>query len=72
MAWDDVYERLGQRIQHLRRERGLTQERLALAAGLNRAYVGYIERAERQASIVTIAKIAQALEVDLHECFRFD
>lgn len=69
---DRVYQQLGRRIQQLRRERGVTQERLALAAGLNRAYVGYIERAERQASILTVAKIAKALDVDLHECFRFD
>lgn len=67
-----VYARLGRRIRHLRRERGVTQERLAIAAGLNRAYVGYIERAERQPSVWTVARIARALDVDLPECFRFD
>jgi len=67
-----VYASLGRRIRQLRRERGLTQERLAIAAGLNRAYVGYIERAERQASVWTVARIARALDVDLPECFRFE
>lgn len=63
--------RLGQRIRELRRERRITQERLALTAGLNRAYVGYIERAERQASIETVEKLAVALGVELYECFRW-
>ncbi len=50
-------------------EKGITQEKLALDAGLNRAYVGYIERGERNPSTDTLAKIAKALKVPLQTLF---
>ncbi len=54
---------VGKRIQKIRLEKGLTQEKLALEAGLNRAYVGYIERGERNPSLETIQKISRVLKV---------
>lgn len=51
--------------------RGPSQEKLAWDAGLNRAYIGYIERGERRPSVETLAKIAKALKVDLYELFKF-
>jgi len=49
----------------------MTQEELALEAGLNRAYIGYIERGERNPSTETVAKIAKVLKVSLNELFKF-
>ena len=66
-----VYKKLGVKLRQIRSERNLTQERLALEANLNRAYIGYIERGERKASIETIEKIAKVLRIKLHELFRF-
>ncbi len=66
----ELSARLGQRLAELRSLKGFTQERLAYDAELNRAYVGYIERGERNPSVVTMAKIALALKVELHELFR--
>jgi len=66
-----VYKKLGKKINLLRRDKKVTQEELALEAGLNRAYVGYIERGERQPSIETVYKIAKVLKVKLFELFKF-
>jgi transcriptional regulator with XRE-family HTH domain len=43
---------------------GLSQERLALVVGLDRSYVGSVERGERNVALVNICKIAAGLEVD--------
>ncbi len=45
----------------------MSQEDLAFKAGLNRAYVGYIERGERKPTVDTLAKLAKALKVKLSE-----
>lgn len=66
---DELTSRIGQRLADLRAAKGVTQEKLAFDAKLNRAYIGYIERGERNPSIYTMAKIARALKVDLHELF---
>lgn len=66
-----VSKKVGKNIKKIREKRRLTQEDLALEAGLNRAYVGYIERGRRNPSIETVAKIAKVLKAPLHELFKF-
>ena len=56
-------------IRRIRESKKITQEQLALTAGLNRAYIGYIERGERNPSTGTLAKIAQALKVSVKDLF---
>lgn len=53
----------GARLKTLRREKGLSQEGLALACELDRTYVGGVERGERNISLINIHKIARALGV---------
>ncbi len=51
-------------LKRLRQERGLTQEELADLAGLNRNYIGMIERQENAATVDTLEVLAKALQID--------
>jgi transcriptional regulator with XRE-family HTH domain len=62
----------GERVRTLRQARGLSQEALALAAGLDRTYIGGVERGERNISLINIQKIAHALETSPAELLRFE
>ncbi len=59
--------RIGKNVKRLREKKGITQEKLAFEANLNRAYIGYIERGERNPSTDTLAKLAKALKVSLKD-----
>ncbi len=59
-----VLKRLGARIRDLRRERGISQEALADAAGIARSYMSGIERGVRNCSVLHLLKIAKALRID--------
>ena len=53
----------GQAIRELRRERGISQEDLAHTCGLDRSYMGGIERGERNPSLKNIFRVADGLGV---------
>lgn len=63
---------VGEKIRALRQHRDLSQEKLAFKAGMNTSYIGQVERGEKSATIVSLEKIATALDVDLENLFRFD
>lgn len=54
-------------LRRLRVDRGLSQERLAADSGVDRAYVGGMERLSENPSIDVLDKLAAALEVDVGE-----
>jgi len=60
---DNILDRIGLNITLLREERELTQEKLAELADLHRAYIGQIERGEKNIGLRNLEKIAKALEV---------
>ncbi|MCX5905449.1 MAG: helix-turn-helix transcriptional regulator [Proteobacteria bacterium] len=62
-------ERFGQRLRKLRKEHELSQEELALSCGLDRTYIGGVERGERNISLVNIVKIAEALKITPKDFF---
>jgi transcriptional regulator with XRE-family HTH domain len=52
-------------LRQLREERGWSQEQLAERADLNRSYLGEVERGRAVPSIVTVSKLAGALQIRL-------
>ena len=60
----------GQNLRMLRKRKGFSQEGFALHAGLDRTYIGGIERGERNPALKTILQLAEALEADVVELFR--
>ncbi len=68
MNYDPLYRKFGEKIEKLRRQKGITQEELAEKAGLHRAYFWDIENG-RNISIKTAYKIAHALGVTLADLF---
>lgn len=61
----DVFVRFGQKLRKVRKEKGVSQEKLADLAGLHRTYVSSVERGERNISLLNIEKLADALGVTL-------
>jgi len=66
---DDIKLIFGKRLRKLRKTKGISQETLAFDAGLDRTYISSIERGKRNVSIENIARLAKALEVEIHELF---
>ena len=64
-AYDDARKRLSDNVRKSRKKIGLSQEGLALQAGINRSYVGQIERAIANPSLQVLVKLATTLEVDV-------
>ncbi|MGD1057077.1 MAG: helix-turn-helix transcriptional regulator [Solirubrobacteraceae bacterium] len=62
-AISPVHAAFGQALRELRAERGMSQETVALEAGLNRGYYSGIERGVRNVALTNITKIAHALGV---------
>jgi transcriptional regulator with XRE-family HTH domain len=58
-----VLRKVGREIREARKARGISQEALALASGLDRSYVGGVERGERNVAIINLKKIADGLRV---------
>jgi transcriptional regulator with XRE-family HTH domain len=61
----DILTRFGQRVRALRTAAGLSQEAFAAKCGLDRTYVGGIERGERNLALRNIERIARTLEISL-------
>ncbi len=59
-------ELLAMNIVRLRREKGWSQEDLALEAGLHRTFVAHVERQVRNISLDNIERLANALQVSVH------
>lgn len=62
---DETFEKIkfGKQVVRLRTEKGLSQEALAFQSGINRTYIGEVERGEKCPSLIIITKIAKGLGV---------
>ena len=65
-------ETVARNLRRLRQAKGLSQEELADRAGINRNYVGMLEREQHAATIDMLEKLAIVLEADPVEFFRHD
>lgn len=59
--------KFGERVREIRVSKNLSQEQLADLASVHRTYIGMVERAEKNITLVNIEKIANALNVDITE-----
>ena len=57
----EVLKAFGAGVRRLRRAKGMSQEELAFRSGLNRTYVGAVERGERNIALLNIRRLAEAL-----------
>lgn len=66
----EILKNFGERVRHLRKLKDISQEELAHRADLHRTYIGMIERAEKNITLLNIEKIAVALDVSLSELLK--
>jgi transcriptional regulator with XRE-family HTH domain len=67
---EDVRVRFGKVLRERRHRLGVSPEEFADLCGLDRTYVGGIERGERNVALVNIERLAKALKISLSELFR--
>ena len=60
-----INKEIGRRIRKYRMKKGLFQEDLALEADLHRAYIGQIERGEKNIGVQNLELIAKALKIKI-------
>ncbi|MDC1392531.1 helix-turn-helix transcriptional regulator [Flavobacteriaceae bacterium] len=65
----DILIQFGKRVRQLRKVKGFSQEELAYRADLHRTYIGMIERAEKNITLINIEKIANSLDVKINKLF---
>ena len=65
----DIQRSFGLKVQQLRKEKGLSQEKFALSIDMDRTYFASVEAGKRNIAIKNIQKIADGLGVSLSELF---
>ncbi len=72
MEKKEILIKFGERIRILRKQKGFSQEELSFRADLHRTYIGMIERAEKNITLINIEKIANSLEICLSDLFKIE
>ena len=67
---EDKKQKLGRRIRELRESSGMTQQGFAFMVGMNRSYLGCVERGKKNITFDGLDKIACGLDVPLDELFK--
>ncbi|BAY63070.1 helix-turn-helix transcriptional regulator [Calothrix sp. FACHB-1219] len=66
---EQILVNFGKKVRKERLKKGLSQEKLAEIAGVHRTYIGMVERAEKNITLLNIEKIAIALNIEVSELF---
>lgn len=65
----EIAKQVGQRIRNYRVQLGFSQEKLAELSGVHPTYIGQVERGEKNATLESIEKISNALNLPLSNLF---
>lgn len=69
---DEILNSFGKKLQKLRTDRNLSQEKLAEIGGFDRTYISLLERGVRNPSLVNIFRLAKALNVSPDKLLKFE
>ena len=61
---DKLLNKFGENLKAARLKAGLSQENLANIVGLDRTYIGSVERGERNISLVNIVRLSKVLDIE--------
>lgn len=67
MTTDERMVAFGKRVREVRKSKGISQERLAEMAGIDRSYMGNIERGEKNITLKKAYEICDALEIEIQD-----
>ncbi len=67
MTADERMVVFGKRVREVRKSKGISQERLAEMAGIDRSYMGNIERGEKNITLKKAYEICDALDVEIQD-----
>lgn len=67
----DILLKFGKQVRNIRNSKGMSQEELAFRSGLHRTYIGMIERAEKNITLLNIEKITIGLGVSIRDIMDF-
>jgi transcriptional regulator with XRE-family HTH domain len=70
--YDIFLKELGKQIRRIRKDKGLSMEALAYKTEIEYRQLGRIERGEGNSTVISLMRIAYALQVDIKELFSFD
>ena len=65
-----ITSKIGNRIRELRKKEGISQEKLAFKADLDRTYIAGVESGKRNVSVKTLKKILDALGITFEDFFK--
>jgi transcriptional regulator with XRE-family HTH domain len=65
-----ILQKFGEKVREERLKQNISQEELAMRAGVHRTYIGMIERAEKNITLESIDKIATALKINISIFFK--
>lgn len=68
----NILLQFGEKVRKLRKEKNLSQEELAFKADLHRTYIGMIERAEKNITLLNVEKLSIALEIETYKLLIFN
>ncbi len=68
----EILFKFGNKVREERLKRNLSQEEFAVKIGVHRTYIGMIERAEKNITLINIEKIANSLGITLSDLFKFN